>query len=93
MVDLNQIDLKNIKELSLAELKSHSPSNLLKFAEKIEIDNTILINAWDCWSVPGNGNSNDNSLDGYMGRFSEIGYLGTSLTNPYLLQKGNIIGL
>ena len=39
MVDLNQIDLKNIKELSLSELKSQSPANLLKFAEKIEIDN------------------------------------------------------
>ena len=43
MVDLNQIDLKNIKELSLAELKSHSPSNLLKFAEKIEIDNELRL--------------------------------------------------
>ena len=61
--------------------------------EKIDIDNTILINAWDCWSVPGNGNSNDNSLDGYMGRFSEIGYLGTSLTNPFLLERGNIVEL
>ena len=61
--------------------------------KKIDIDDTILINAWDCWSVPGNGNSNDNSLDGYMGRNTEIGYLGTSLTNPYLKKKENIIGL
>ena len=47
MVDLNQIDLKNIKELSLAELKSHSPSNLLKFAEKIEIDNASTMRKGD----------------------------------------------
>ena len=60
---------------------------------RINIDNTILINAWDCWSVPGNGNNNDYSLDGFMGRYSEIGYLGTSLTNPYLLKGNNIIGL
>ena len=61
--------------------------------QKIDINDTILINAWDCWSVPGNGNSNDNSLDGYMGRNTEIGYLGTSLTNPYLKKRENIIGL
>lgn len=61
--------------------------------DHIDIKDTILINAWDCWSVPGNGNSNDNSLDGYMGRNTEIGYLGTSLTNPYLKKKENIIGL
>ena len=61
--------------------------------EEIDIDNTILINAWDCWSVPGNGNNKDHSLDGFMGRFSEIGFLGTSLTNPYLLERENIIGL
>ena len=47
MVDLNQIDLKNIKELSLAELKSHTASNLLKFAEKIEIDNASTMRKGD----------------------------------------------
>ena len=47
MVDLNLIDLKNIKDLSLAELKSQSPSNLLKFAEKIEIDNASTMRKGD----------------------------------------------
>ena len=47
MVDLNQIDLKNIKELSLSELKSQSPANLLKFAEKIEIDNASTMRKGD----------------------------------------------
>ncbi len=47
MVDLNQIDLKNIKELSLAELKSQSPSNLLKLAEKIAIDNASTMRKGD----------------------------------------------
>ena len=61
--------------------------------DQIDINDTILINAWDCWSVPGNGNKNDHSLDGFMGRFSEIGFLGTSITNPYLLERENIIGL
>ena len=47
MVDLNQIDLQNIKELSLSELKSQSPANLLKFAEKIEIDNASTMRKGD----------------------------------------------
>ena len=47
MVDLNQIDLKNIKELSLSELKSQSPASLLKFAEKIEIDNASTMRKGD----------------------------------------------
>ena len=34
MVDLNQIDLKNIKELSLSELKSQSPCKFTKVCRK-----------------------------------------------------------
>ena len=51
---------------------------------KGKLQDTVLINAWDCWSVPGNGNKNDNSLDGYIGRHTQVGVNGTSLTNPYL---------
>ena len=58
-----------------------------------KINKTLLINAWDCWSVPGNGNSNDNSLDGFIGRNTQIGILGTSLTNPQLNKKVNYIKL
>lgn len=54
---------------------------------------TLFINAWDCWSVPGNGNNMDNSLDGYIGRNTQVGILGTSLTNPYLQQNTSYIPL
>jgi len=47
-------------------------------------EKTLYINAWDCWSVPGNGNAGDDSLDGFIGRVTNIGVLGTSLTNPFL---------
>ena len=47
MVDLNQVDLKTIKELSLAELKSQSPANLLKLAEKLEIENASTMRKGD----------------------------------------------
>ena len=47
MVDLTQIDLKAVKELSLAELKAQSPSNLLNLAEKIEIENASTMRKGD----------------------------------------------
>lgn len=28
----------------------------------------LLVNAWDPWSMVGNGNAGDNSLDGFFGR-------------------------
>ena len=60
---------------------------------KDKLHKTLIVNAWDCWSVPGNGNNLDNSLDGYIGRNTQIGISGTSLTNPNLLKKKNYIGI
>lgn len=48
---------------------------------------TLVVNAWDCHSFPGNGNKSDNSLDGWIGRFSPIQFFGSGLTNPYLLKN------
>ena len=55
--------------------------------EKVDLRKTLFVNAWDMVSVPGNGNFYDNSLDGYIGRFSAIGVLGTGLTNPRIRKK------
>jgi hypothetical protein len=60
---------------------------------KNKLNKTLFINAWDCWSVPGNGNNLDYSLDGYIGRNTQIGIYGTSLTNPYLCDNKNYIGI
>ena len=57
------------------------------------INKTLFINAWDPWSVPGNGNKGDNSLDGYFGRNTQIGILGNSLTNHYLKEDENYISI
>ena len=58
---------------------------------KHNLDDTLLVNAWDCWSIPGNGNEYDNSLDGYIGRCTQIGINGTSITNKYLTYEDNYI--
>lgn len=45
---------------------------------------TLLINAWDPLSLPGNGNAMDDSLDGYIGRLTNIAVTGSLITNPYI---------
>ena len=43
---------------------------------------TLFLNAWDPWSIIGNGNEQDCSLDGFWGRMSNMSVLGWPLTNP-----------
>jgi hypothetical protein len=43
---------------------------------------TLYINAWDPWSLIGNGNASDDSLDGFWGRSSNLAVLGWPVTNP-----------
>jgi endonuclease/exonuclease/phosphatase family metal-dependent hydrolase/nicotinic acid mononucleotide adenylyltransferase len=49
-----------------------------------DLHKTLFVNAWDPWSVVGNGNEQDNSLDGHIGRHSNAAILSTSMTNPFL---------
>lgn len=45
---------------------------------------SLLVNAWDPWSMVGNGNEGDNSLDGFFGRCTAMALLCWPLTNPYM---------
>jgi hypothetical protein len=47
-----------------------------------DLENTVYVNAWDPWSLIGNGNEFDGSLDGYWGRCSNMSVLGWLRTNP-----------
>jgi hypothetical protein len=50
-----------------------------------EASTTLFVNAWDPWSIVGNGNSSDNSLDGYMGRVSMMALLCWPMTNSHMV--------
>merc|ERR1712039_724173 len=39
------------------------------------LEDSLLVNAWDPWSMVGNGNAADNSLDGYFGRCTAMALL------------------
>jgi len=51
---------------------------------KAKLAKALLVNAWDGWSMIGNGNFRDNSLDGFMGRSTAMAVLGWPKTNPHL---------
>ena len=48
----------------------------------LSADDTLFMNAWDPHSIIGNGNSMDNSLDGYFGRVTAMAYLSFPPINP-----------
>lgn len=48
------------------------------------LEQRMFVNAWDCWSALGNGNSMDESADGYWGRSSAISLLGWPGANPLI---------
>lgn len=52
--------------------------------ETADLENTMFVNAWDPWSIIGNGNERDRSLDGFWGRLSNMSVLGWYPTNPYM---------
>jgi hypothetical protein len=47
-----------------------------------ELKRTMFVNAWDPWSMLGNGNAADGSLDGMWGRHSAVAVTGWPLSNP-----------
>jgi hypothetical protein len=58
------------------------PDLLIDF--KTKLDQILFVNEWNPLTIPGNGNSQDNSVDGQIGRASNIGVVGTSMTNRFL---------
>ena len=69
--DIEMHDLQRIPDWVFGEGQKYCSSSL-------------LVNAWDPWSIVGNGNAADNSLDGYFGRSTAMAVLCWSETNPYL---------
>lgn len=63
------------------------PDDVGKIGKQDELDTILYINAWDPFSMIGNGNASDHSLDGYWGRSSNMAVLGWSATNRQMKMK------
>eukprot|EP00927_Polykrikos_kofoidii_P003011 TRINITY_DN111_c0_g1_i1.p1 TRINITY_DN111_c0_g1~~TRINITY_DN111_c0_g1_i1.p1 ORF type:complete len:393 (-),score=46.25 TRINITY_DN111_c0_g1_i1:21-1199(-) len=60
------------------------PGCLFTKAMESRLRETLLVNAWDPWSMVGNGNACDNSLDGWFGRSTAMAVLCWPPLNPYI---------
>jgi len=47
-----------------------------------QLSDALFVNAWDPHSVVGNGNFNDRSLDGFIGRYTDMAPMSFYPTNP-----------
>jgi hypothetical protein len=50
--------------------------------ECYQLADALFVNAWDPHSIVGNGNFNDNSLDGFIGRYTDMSPMSFHPTNP-----------
>lgn len=75
------VDLSRLGEI---EDVGYFPGCLLKINTVV----SLIINAWDPYSIVGNGNEKDESLDGYIGRHSAAGVLTWPMSNPNIRYVG-----
>lgn len=69
--------------LGKERIKGYSSTGLFPkcIASMKDPENTLFCNAWDPQSYIGNGNGLDHSLDGFMGRYSNLSVSGNMLLN------------
>jgi len=83
VIDELKEEYKDIK--IVCDIPFYVPQHLFErhsaWEESMTNDNTLFINAWDPWSMIGNGNKADASLDGFWGSVSNMAYLGWPETN------------
>ena len=83
--EVNGITVENAEVFVKFKRESSIPLILFDH-KKNDLKTTLFINAWDPWSIIGNGNFDDNSLDGFWGRSSNLSVLGWPMTNPELMK-------
>jgi len=74
----NQIDL----EVDYPVIHKKQDIRSLIYELHRSLESVLFINAWDPFSIIGNGNAMDESLDGNFGTITAMSVLGWPLTNP-----------
>jgi hypothetical protein len=69
--------------VSVQAFEGWVPTSLLRRRQE-DLDEVLLVNAWDPLTIIGNGNAMDHSIDGFFGRSTAMGVLGWPLSNPQL---------
>lgn len=82
------LPLKNILGMNISNVGLF-PDCIDVVSAKYDIRKCLFVNAWDPWSMAGNGNAMDKSLDGFIGRRSMIALLCWPYTNTHLLNDSS----
>jgi hypothetical protein len=60
---------------------------------QVDKENTLFVNAWDPFSIVGNGNFRDGTMDGWIGRSTFAAPLTFPPTNPFMrIRKDGLVG-
>lgn len=73
-----------IKNVQLKTEKEQRIPDVITNKTQEELNKTLFVNAWDPWSIVGNGNAVDESLDGRFGRRTDMSILSWPVTNPWI---------
>lgn len=79
-------DIRQFKNLSIQHIRTPIDQLLSSYSTS-NLKSTLFVNAWDPFSMVGNGNAGDNSLDGYFGRLTAMSVLCWPLFNKYIMYK------
>eukprot|EP00440_Ansanella_granifera_P002523 gb/GFBE01002743.1/.p1 GENE.gb/GFBE01002743.1/~~gb/GFBE01002743.1/.p1 ORF type:complete len:334 (+),score=57.50 gb/GFBE01002743.1/:1-1002(+) len=87
-VALKEASLPPVQQEYESDIEVHTLPRVPDFCFSEEgrplLEDSLLVNAWDPWSMVGNGNKADNSLDGFFGRCTAMAVLCWPKTNPHI---------
>lgn len=83
---MSEFDAKGIRVLGYSAREGFDEARVPHVLDdpSEDVANTLYVNAWDPWSLVGNGNAGDRSLDGAWGSCSNMGVLCWPVTNPHV---------
>lgn len=96
-LDRSDFPYEALKKLSLAPVEAEYPDIRVHPLSEIvdgihgnepRLSDGLLVNAWDPWSLVGNGNAADDSLNARFGRATAMALLTWPITNPDILYEG-----
>jgi len=83
------VDEKDLSQGFVREEDFKIPNSLFEDEKNGLLQTTLYVNACNPWSLIGNGNSSENSLNGHWGRCSNMSVLGWGMTNVFLMNNSD----
>ena len=87
LIDARKILAKKYPDVRMKIVRMGKiPETIFEEEEEV-LQRTLYVNSWDPFSVVGNGNADDKSLDGVFGCHSALAVITFPFVNPYMLMN------